>query len=276
MKTFCVLVAALVLLLFPPTAAAEDGSLAVPGFSSAEADIAQKIGVVGPATAEVGDEVTLRLTGTPPVDLSRDALPLIDQLKWLMGESRMFCYVASPGKPLQPLGVRGELVFVAAGVTMEPLVRFLCEVPGEFRLLVDWNHGQNQLVEHRLVVGGVVPPVPPPVPPGPDPPVPPGEKLVLVVWETLDRTHQQAGVVAALRRYLDGRGQTYRVMDPTTKATWLQPYLAELKRRKVSLPALMVSVLSTAGRDVVFLVVESLPGGSREAIARIEEVLDHE
>ena len=69
-------------------AGAEPGGVSVPGFGPAESAVADGIGLVGPATAKAGEEITVRLTGTPPLDLT---LPLIDQLSWLMGDSRMYC-----------------------------------------------------------------------------------------------------------------------------------------------------------------------------------------
>jgi len=162
-------------------------NLDVPGFSDTEANAAQAIGISGPTEAKVNDEVTLRLTGTPALDLSK---PLIDQLNWLMSESdRMFCFVAAPGKALEPLDVRGELVFAPSGATMQPLVRFVTSVPGEYRLLVDWNYEQNQLVEHVVKVG--VNPQPDPDPNPPPPPLPVKNLTVLVVEETSQRTADQ-------------------------------------------------------------------------------------
>ena len=169
----------------------------VPGFGAVEAAKADGIGLVGPATANAGDEITLRITGTPPLDL---ALPLIDQLGWLMGPDRMFCYVAAPGFGLVPLDVRGELVFGAAGATMQPLLRVTCQQAGEYRILVDWNTGQNQLVAHTVTVGGEPGPTPPD-PPGPTPDPPPPDKLaemwVVTVYDSATRTPGQFQSMAA-------------------------------------------------------------------------------
>lgn len=137
----------------------------VPGFSAAQAAAAEPISIIGPDTAVAGTSVTLRLAGTPSIDLSK---PLIDQLAWLMGEDRMFAYVMAPKKPMAPLDVEATIVFASNGATMRPQVTFGVADPGEYRVIVDWNYGQNQLVEHTVTVGGdPVPPIPP------DPPIPP-------------------------------------------------------------------------------------------------------
>jgi hypothetical protein len=139
----------LCLLLLPPVYGWSQ-DLEVPGLSAEQLAAAQQIGVDGPDEASVGSEVTLRLAGTPSLDLS---LPLVDQLDWLMGAQRMYCFAIVPGEPLRPLDVRGELVFSPSGVTMQPLVRLRIDSAGEHRLIVDWNSGQPQLVEH-VINGG--------------------------------------------------------------------------------------------------------------------------
>jgi hypothetical protein len=270
MKTiFCTLTAAVMLLLLPSPTVAEDGNITVPGFSSAEADAAQGVGVLGPTEAEPGDEVTLRLTGTPSLDLTK---PLIDQLDWLMGDDRMFVYWAVPGKNSVPLDVRGELVFSPSGASMQPLVRVQCKTPGEHRLLVDWNYGQDQLVEHRLMVGGeVLPPVPPPVPP-----VPPGERKIVVVIESKTQTPEAVATIYGLRQYLDQKEHEYRIADPDLKdaskapAPWLQPYLVEIRRRQADLPVLIVDLPPIGGVDSSDA-VESLPATAAAAVAVVQK-----
>ena len=196
----------------------------VPGFGATEAAQADGIGLVGPATANAGAEITLRLTGTPPLDLT---LPLVDQLGWLMGPDRMYCYCAAPGFGLAPLDVRGELVFGAAGATMQPLLRVICQQPGEYRVLVDWNTGQNQLVAHTVVVGGTPGPGPDPPPPDPTPP-PPGPiqgMWIIVVEETNERTPQQGAVIGdpLSRTWTTANGHHVRIVDRDSKDETGQP-----------------------------------------------------
>lgn len=211
-----------------PAHAAEPNGVDVPGFGRAEQARADGIGIIGPVTADTGDEVVFRLTGTPPLDLT---LPLIDQLDWLMGDDRMFCYLAAPGAPLLALDVRGELVFSPAGATMQPLLRVLCGRPGGYRVLVDWNHGQNQLAEHRFVVGGDGPEPDPEPDPDPDPiPPPPGplaEMWLIVVEETNQRTPEQAWVLLdpTVRRWMKANGHHLRIVDKDQKASDLQEWI---------------------------------------------------
>lgn len=185
-----VLAAALALLVFAPPAVGQDGTIEVEGFSAAEADVAQGVSIVGPTQAQPGDNVSLRLVGTPSIDLAE---PLLPQLDWLVGEFRMYVYVAKPGEPLESLTVRGELVFGGEGVSMQPLVRFVPIQPGEYRLLVDWNFGQDQLVEHLVAVSGDDKPDPQPDPdpdpnpdPQPPPPVPLTDLFLLILEERDD------------------------------------------------------------------------------------------
>lgn len=232
-------------------------------------DDAQEISLSGPTSAEPAQEVVVRLHGTPSLDLS---LPLVEQLDWLMGEQRMYAYVIRPGEQLTPLELRGELVFSAQGATMQPLIRFTVGESGENRVLVDWNTGQPQLAEHIIKVEGENGPDPIP----PVPPTPPGERFVLVVEETQDRTPQEAATLAALRRYLETRQAWYRIVDPSQRPEWLLPYLAHLDSESIALPALMVSVPPGDDHDGKWLVSSTIPGRSEETIAVVEEALDRE
>jgi hypothetical protein len=249
----------------PPVTLAQDGSITVAGFTYALTPDAAQIAIVGPDKANPRDEVTLRLNGTPALDLTK---PLTDQLGWLMGADRMYVWLASPGQPMVPLDVRGELVFAAAGATMQPIIRFVAGEPGEYRVLVDWHLGQNQLIERVIQVGDKpnppVPPVPPPTP---------GERFVLIVSETKDRTPQEAATLATLRRWLTDAKVQWRIIDPTTEAEWMRPHAAKLKEAGVKGTALMVFAQPTDSHPGAYLAVEPLPGRSQEAIARIEEAL---
>ncbi len=159
------LILTFLLVMVASQAAAQDAAqVTVPAFGSREAARAQGIGVDGPVAAEPDSEITLRLVGTPVVDLTK---PLIEQLEWLMGDTRMYVYWLVPGQAMRPCDVRGELVFSVHGATMQPLVRVATAGAGEYRLVVDWNHGQHQLAEHRVQVG-----------PGPEPDPPPPPDLV--------------------------------------------------------------------------------------------------
>lgn len=228
-----------------PAHGAEPNGVDVAGFGRAEAARADEIGIIGPAEADPGDEVVFRLTGTPPLDLT---LPLIDQLGWLMGDDRMYCYLAAPGAPLLALDVRGELVFSPDGATMQPLLRVLCGPPGEYRLLVDWNFGQDQLAEHRFVVGGDGPepdpePDPDPIPPPPPPVIDP---FVTILEEMDDRSSGLEGAILnghleQIRSYLKDLKVDYQLIDDDQPAAegW-RDYL--LDARILSLPAIVVSV----------------------------------
>ncbi len=213
------------------------GVVSVPGYSILDAAQADGIGLVGPLTAEVGQEVTIRMTGTPALNLAE---PLIDQLDWLMGDSKMYCYLAAPGRALQPLDVRGELVFGQSGATMQPLLRVMCNVPGEHRILVDWNHGQNQLAEHRITIGGVQPD-PDPIPP---PPGPLAEMWMIVVEETADRTPEQARVLldVTVRNWMRENGHHLRIIDKDQKASDCQAWISRaIAREAPALPRLFVA-----------------------------------
>ncbi len=142
----------------------QSSSVTVRGFGPAEAASADAIGITGPAEAECGDRVTIYLTGTPPLDLAE---PLIGQLDWLMGDQRMYVYLQAPGRGMTPLDVEGTIVFGTEGATMRPQVSFVVQQPGSYRLVVDWNYRQNQLVEHLLAVSDKETPDPPVPPPSP-------------------------------------------------------------------------------------------------------------
>jgi len=237
----------------------------VAGFGAAEAGVANQIGIEGVSTAQVGQEITLRLTGTPPIDLSK---PLVGQLEWLTGASRMYCYLASPGCSLASLDVRGELVFGATGATIQPLLRVTGSVRGEHRILVDWNHGQDQLIEHRLVVGGEAPtPNPTPDPqPNPNPnPNPTPDKLsemwIIVVEESNSsekggRTNLQALVLLnpTVRGWMETNGHHFRLVDNDLKASDLQGWIAETVKGGHDLPYLFA-----VGEDSTVIFEGALP-----------------
>ena len=151
---------------------------------------------------------------------------------------------------------------------------FWVSEPGTYVLtaiVVDWDAKRFTPLSKQVTVTGDKPN--PPVPPTPDPTPVPGERFVLIVSETQDRTPQEAATLAALRRWLTDRGVDWRIIDPTTEAAWMEPHAAKLKEAGIKGTALMVFVPASDSQPGAYLVVEPLPGRSQEAIARIEEAL---
>lgn len=266
-------ISCILILLLATVSVGQD--LTVPGFSPEQAEAATPITIVGPDKAKSGDTVTLRLAGTPAVDLSK---PLVDQLDWLMGDQRLFVYVQMPGKPMVPLDVEGTIVFSITGATMRPQVQFGVADPGEYRLVVDWNYGQNQLVEHIVAVEGDQPNPQP----GPDPqpgPIPSGTRLALILHESSEISPQQAAVAEALRRHLASKPVClYRLLDKDTPAQgqWTAPYLEQIQAKGLSLPVLAVSVLADSTNNLAspyFVSVDPLPATAEQAIAKVEEAM---
>jgi len=144
--------------------------------------------------------------------------------------------------------------------------------PGEYVLtaiVVDWDAKRFTPLSKQVTVTGDKPN--PPVPPVPPPT--PGERFVLIVSETLDRTPEEAATLATLRRWLTDQKIQWRIIDPTTEAEWMRPHAAKLKEAGVKGSALMVFAQPTGSHPGAYLAVEPLPGRSQEAIARIEEAL---
>ena len=151
---------------------------------------------------------------------------------------------------------------------------FWVSEPGTYVLtaiVVDWDAKKFTPLSKQVTVTGDKPN--PPVPPTPDPTPVPGERFVLIVSETQDRTPQEAATLAALRRWLTDRGVDWRIIDPTTEAAWMEPYSVEIARRGIKGSVLVVTVPSSPNQNGVYLAVEPLPGRSQDAIARIEEAL---
>ena len=121
-----------------------------------------------------------------------------------------------------------------------------------------------------------------PKPDPPKPPVPPGERYVLVIHESSDRTAAEAATIASLRRWLESNHDNYNIVDKDliepsgASAKWLEPYLVEIRSKDMPLPALVVSVPPTDDHDGAYLLVEPLPGRGQEAIAMVEEALNRE
>lgn len=256
-----------VLLLVAP-AIAQEPSVVVHVTPPAAA-AATGIDLSGPDKAKSGETVTLYLTGTPAIDLTK---PLTDQLDWLMGADAMSAHLQVPGQPMSPLDVEGTIVFAASGATLRPQVHFVAGTPGEYRVVVDWNYQQNQLVEHVVVVEGDSPnPFPDPQPN----PLPDGIRVVMVLSESSDRTPQEVAQVTALRRQLASLPNChFQLLDPDTPSVdnWAEPFKAEAKRLGIA-RALMVAVLPTSGGPPVFAGVEALPETASESMAFAKEVL---
>ena len=149
---------------------------------------------------------------------------------------------------------------------------FWVSEPGTYVLtaiVVDWDAKRFTPLSKQVTVTGDKPN--PPVPPVPPPT--PGDRFVLIVSETKDRTPQEAATLATLRRWLTDQKIQWRIIDPTTEAEWMEPYSVEIARRGIKGSVLVVTVPSSPNQNGVYLAVEPLPGRSQEAIARIEEAL---
>lgn len=193
-----------------PIASGQEPSIVVRAVPQAapSAAVAGIVDLSGPDTATSGDTVTIYLTGTPAIDLAK---PLTSQLDWLMGEDAMTAYVLMPGQSAVQLDVEGTIVFASSGATMRPQVHFPAGQPGEYRVLADWNFGQNQLVEHMVTVsrGDDDNDDDDPTPdPDPEPEPTPGKLSVLLSYESGDQAgaaQPQADLLTdpQVRAYLD-------------------------------------------------------------------------
>lgn len=151
--------------------------------------------------------------------------------------------------------------------------------PGTYVLtaiVVDWDAKRFTPLSKQITVTGDKPN--PPVPPVPPPT--PGERFVLILSESADRTPAEAAVLEALRRHLQAMPEPpiFRILDPDTPTVgnWGTPYKAEIERRKLALPVLAVSVLPSPSNrleDPYFVCVEALPLGAAEAIALVQEAM---
>ena len=85
----------------------------------------------------------------------------------------------------------------------------------------------------------------PPPPPPPPPPPKPGPRWVIVVEETDDRDDNPTPTGAIveslkLRQYLTENGHKLRAADKDQPAEWLPPYLDQIARAGVALPAVII------------------------------------
>jgi hypothetical protein len=156
--------------------------------------------------------------------------------------------------------------------------------PGEYTitaLVVDWSAHTFVPVTKQITVPGEGPqPNPTPTPQPTPNPVPAGTRLVLILSESADRTPAEAAVQEALRRHLESLPEPplFRILDPDTptQGNWGKPYKAEIERRKLALPVLVVSVLPDQVNrlDALYFVsVEELPAEADKAIALVQEAL---
>lgn len=155
---------------------------------------------------------------------------------------------------------------------------FRASTPGEYLVKLHLlRDGKLEIAAIVVVVEGDFPDPFPDPKPDPDPsPIPPGPRAVVIISESLDRTPQEVAVETQVRRYLESQGVAFSLIDPTTPTVdnWLAPYLAEVKKRKLALPVLAVTVLPSPTRvEPHFIVAGSLPGRAAEALTIIQEAL---
>lgn len=208
-----------------------------PAITSSSPGDAQSIAIAGPATAAPGEEITLRLTGTPAVDLAK---PWGEQLGWLIGPDRLLAHLAAPGRPLAPVAVRGELVFAAdgGGIQMEPLIRLVIGGPGEYRLIVAWHYGFRQVIDHVVTVGGDAKPDPKPDPK----PSPAIAMWGVIIEERSQRTQlppqQRLVFEAAAVRELFAAGKFHTVDQHKPDPGAMKPYIE--RAATMTLPVLFL------------------------------------
>lgn len=116
--------------------------------------------------------------------------------------------------------------------------------PGKFRLICYSGNadGPSEPVTVTVVIGGGGPPVVDPVNPNPPTPTPAkAEKVILVVVEeTLSRTVKQGEQLAALQEWADAGKHGRFTVDKDDPTAARNGYLAVLKEKDVSLPAVIV------------------------------------
>jgi hypothetical protein len=159
----------------------------------------------------------------------------------------MTCWLCIPGQEAVQLDVRAEMVFGAAGATLQPLVRFHVGVPGEYRVLVDWNPDPAQLVWHTINVEGENGPDPPP----PPPPGPLASMQVIVVEESKQRTPNQAQILLdpTLRKWLTKNGHEIRLAEKDQPSSDLKQWIAQAGS---ALPYLFIVDPSSGGDKAVW------------------------
>ena len=218
---------------------------------TAPAPRADELRLEGPAKAKPGQIVRLQLLGTPPIDVSK---PLVEQLGWA-SLMQMKVLSAQDGATLD-----GSLI-VAFPLSLQLRLEFVAEKPGDYWIVIDWNHEKPQLLTHRITVEGAQP-TPGPTPgPTPDPTPPPGPKYAVIVEESSQRTPAVAAIIKdpSLRDWAAKEGHVLRVVDKDSQVPAdLEPYVKLAAGKK--LPRLIV-VEKTTGK---IFVDTDLPGTSEQ------------
>ena len=156
---------------------------------------------------------------------------------------------------------------------------FRAQSPGEYLVKLHLvRSGKLEIAAAVVAVEGVSPNPQPGPDPKPEPgPLPQGTRLALILWESSAVTVQQANVKEALRKSLAGSNIQFRCLEPDqpSENDWAKPIQEEVARRKVNLPALVVSVLinNTNTDEVFFAGVDPLPASGDAAIAYVKEKL---
>jgi len=153
----------------------------------AGAVLAAEIEIVPPTEAiEPGRHYLLSVTGLTAADLKRTQV------------------VVEPAESTSAVGVSGwgcqQFLWFSAADNGR---RFVAVIVGQ-----EFSNRKPAVATLVLEVG----PAPDPDPPPPPPP-PPGELTIVVVFETTDRTPQEAIVLLGLRKYLEAQKVAYRLHD---------------------------------------------------------------
>lgn len=195
------------------------------------------------------DELTIQVSSFPPgLDLKPGTAVLLS----VTGTDAELIWhrVEVEGDVVLPLGRQYLFAGTASGTRT-----FVVQVPGD---------GQDQFAIASFDYGTKEEPVPPDPP---IPPVPPGEKLVVLVNETLNSSADSVLRVARVGRYLYESKLTYRRADPNqTEAGKTPGWLQVVLDRQVKQPVLAVVVRSSIG-DYSVVGAESLPATLDEAKA---------
>lgn len=179
--------------------------------------------------------------------------------------------------------VEGDLVLSFSDEQGRPVLLFTGSVSGRRTFLLQLGKpGLDELVQCDFAYGDSPSPGPEPEPepePNPTPPPPvPGVRIVIGITESGDQTTDQVKVLENLGKYLETKKHRFRFLDPDhkdprteTTPTWLVPYLQEVRRRSVDLPALViVAPRSESGLDGSVLAVEPLPNSLDKAVDLIK------
>jgi hypothetical protein len=200
----------------------------------------------GPATAEVGELVTLRAVADGALQYAWDADP--DTLDFAVDSSGAVAYFsrrASAGP--------GEVSFDLAVVDVD---------------------GKLHLVEHTMTIGeGDDPPDPPPPPP---PPPEPGTRWLILLRESSNQTNKLGPLEHStlLRDYLRKNGHPpMLVRDPNEKDPWIPGYLKVVREAGATIPRLLIVAPPADGGGVGKVLSNTPPPTTDEAA--IELLQEH-